>query len=178
MNKDFKELRTEFTRPSFREELKKVKKQVCCNCGNRKRSQLEYHHIVPLINGGTNNFSNIVVLCNECHAKAHSNVHKCRDNSKGGRPRKANLEDNIDILHKYFKCEITLKEAKKLIGIADKNKSTWLRVTKEYKEAYEIKDFRNNLDIVKNNGKLTEGKVIGYTKFLNGETIEHKYKRL
>lgn len=40
----------------------------CQNCAN-KGTQL--HHIVPLVVGGTNNISNLALLCDECHGKVH-----------------------------------------------------------------------------------------------------------
>lgn len=41
----------------------------CMNCESTKH--LHLHHVVPLANGGTNRITNLRVLCNECHAKAH-----------------------------------------------------------------------------------------------------------
>jgi hypothetical protein len=38
----------------------------CARCGCRER--LEYDHIVPLSQGGSNDFDNFQVLCRECHA--------------------------------------------------------------------------------------------------------------
>ena len=48
-------------------QLKKYKK--CANCGSEEN--IEIHHIVPLIVGGTNRRSNLVALCQDCHAKIH-----------------------------------------------------------------------------------------------------------
>lgn len=48
-------------------QLKKYKK--CANCGSVEN--IEIHHIVPLIVGGTNKRSNLVALCQDCHAKIH-----------------------------------------------------------------------------------------------------------
>jgi len=42
----------------------------CQNCGNEGE---HLHHIVPLVVGGTNNLSNLAVLCAECHGKVHGN---------------------------------------------------------------------------------------------------------
>ena len=41
----------------------------CANCGST--DNLYLHHIVPLTLGGTNNLSNIVPLCGNCHSKVH-----------------------------------------------------------------------------------------------------------
>ncbi len=41
----------------------------CVNCG--EMNGLHLHHIVPLAVGGTNNISNVVILCSKCHGKIH-----------------------------------------------------------------------------------------------------------
>ena len=58
MNKD---LRVEFKTKQFQDMLKKALGTTCVNCGSNEH--IHYHHIVPLINGGTNNLGNIVPLC-------------------------------------------------------------------------------------------------------------------
>ena len=55
----------QFNRPSFKDELKDKLGTVCCNCGSNL--DVEYHHVVPLALGGTNNIGNIVPLCHVCH---------------------------------------------------------------------------------------------------------------
>ncbi len=40
----------------------------CVSCKEKAEAR---HHIVPLINGGTNTSENIVILCNKCHAMIH-----------------------------------------------------------------------------------------------------------
>jgi len=42
----------------------------CVHCGNDVN--LVIHHIVFLINNGTNDISNLITLCEKCHGKAHS----------------------------------------------------------------------------------------------------------
>lgn len=44
--------------------------EVCTNCGSRKI--LQAHHVVPLSRGGTNRLSNLKLLCERCHQRAHS----------------------------------------------------------------------------------------------------------
>lgn len=41
----------------------------CCNCGST--NDLTYHHIVPVIYGGTENPRNYAVVCGMCHDKIH-----------------------------------------------------------------------------------------------------------
>ena len=66
---DYKQLRLEFARDSFHEELEEKLGKVCCNCGSEL--DIEYHHVIPLALGGTNNITNIVPLCYVCHQIAH-----------------------------------------------------------------------------------------------------------
>lgn len=44
-----------------------------CTCGAEDR-ELHVHHIVPLGAGGTNQKSNLITLCDECHGKVHGGV--------------------------------------------------------------------------------------------------------
>jgi 5-methylcytosine-specific restriction protein A len=51
-----------------------MKNPVCQNCEkNNKIIPAEIvHHIITLDNGGTNEFDNLVALCNNCHEKIHA----------------------------------------------------------------------------------------------------------
>lgn len=51
------------------EKEKTIIGRKCCNCGKEK--DLEYHHIVPLSMGGSNNLSNLCCLCYSCHSLIH-----------------------------------------------------------------------------------------------------------
>lgn len=55
----------------------------CMNCGNG--GSLHLHHVVPLAIGGTNNVSNLVILCTECHARAHNSSNLIRAVQQGNR---------------------------------------------------------------------------------------------
>ena len=151
-NMSFEELRAEFVKASFREKLKEELGTTCVNCGNSKN--IEYHHIVPLINGGTNNISNIVPLCEECHYKAHDKEYKHGNPKRNkGRKRKVTYEEALPVLHRYFNLEIGLKEAKEILGLTPKTHSSWYALANKYREEYNIpKNFRNNIDIQIANG--------------------------
>ena len=152
-NMSFEELRAEFTKASFRKKLKKELGTTCVNCGNSEN--IEYHHIVPLINGGTNNISNIVPLCKECHYKAHDKEYK-HGNKKGnkGRKRKVTYEEALPVLDKYFNLEIGLKEAKEILGLAPGNNSSWYTLANRYKDEHNVsRYFRNNIDILNSQEK-------------------------
>ena len=141
----YEKLRLEFSRKSFRSNMYEQLGRKCVNCGSLFK--IEYHHIVPLANSGTNNLSNIVPLCVECHAKAHDQKGFKKHN--GGRPKAIEFEDAEEILSMYYNLEIGTKETKKLLGLSPTNKSTFPRLKKQYEEKYNVaKDFYNNLDLL------------------------------
>lgn len=155
---DFEKLRQEFTNSSFREMIKEKLGGKCVNCGSEEN--IEYHHIVPLRHGGTNNLGNIVPLCCSCHHNAHNkHIHgeafaKARQEGRVGRKKLIEYEDAKPILHKYFNLEIGLKEAKRELGLSPKSKSTWYKLADQYREEYNIpNDFRNNIDILASQDK-------------------------
>ena len=45
--------------------------QLCRKQGKLVKAE-EVHHIRPLAEGGTNDFSNLISLCHRCHAKVHA----------------------------------------------------------------------------------------------------------
>jgi len=45
----------------------------CANCG-AKDVELHAHHVVPLSVGGTNNASNLISLCRDCHHRLHPHM--------------------------------------------------------------------------------------------------------
>jgi 5-methylcytosine-specific restriction endonuclease McrA len=53
----------------WKNKVKKKSHKRCVKCGCK--DNLTLHHIIPLKNGGTNKYSNIMVLCVECHRKIH-----------------------------------------------------------------------------------------------------------
>lgn len=57
--------------------LKKYNNFTCESCNQKKESnELEIDHIIPLIKGGTNDYSNLQVLCIDCH------LNKCKNEWK------------------------------------------------------------------------------------------------
>lgn len=112
-------------------------KNECVNCGST--NELQLHHIVPLIQGGTNRLSNVVVLCSNCHGKIHGvgyknhsantkkGIEKARSNGKQiGQAKGAKLITKKSIeakaqIQKYSKdFNGTLKDVEimKFIGIS------------------------------------------------------------
>jgi len=54
--------------------LKVRKRGRCEKCGvklNYRKHEGDIHHIVPMSKGGTNRYSNLVLLCDKCHDHIH-----------------------------------------------------------------------------------------------------------
>ena len=74
---EFKRIRAGFMAQCSRE---------CGNCGSV--DDLEVHHIVPIICGGTNRYTNLAVLCGACHGAVHeSKSRSCSALTKAGLER-------------------------------------------------------------------------------------------
>ena len=48
----------------------------CEYCGDTTKEILQLHHIKQVAEGGTNDIDNIIVLCPNCHSKAHRGLIK------------------------------------------------------------------------------------------------------
>lgn len=46
-----------------------MKADHCAACGST--SNLQYHHLIPRSRGGSDDETNLITLCGDCHAKAH-----------------------------------------------------------------------------------------------------------
>ena len=46
-----------------------MKRHECAACGSTEN--LHYHHLIPRSLGGSDDETNLITLCGECHAKAH-----------------------------------------------------------------------------------------------------------
>lgn len=62
-----------FMTESFRQKLIDIKGTSCCNCEKECGNQIIFHHIVPVVLGGTDNISNLTPLCEDCHNLIHLN---------------------------------------------------------------------------------------------------------
>ena len=151
MNKTYKQLRAEFNSKQFKRVLKDSLPGECVNCGCKE--ELEYHHIVPLAQGGTNRLSNIAVLCSRCHKAVHGEREARKYSLRGVSGRKPLSFDNSgEIFGKYFRCEITQKALKEAFGLPSGTRVTELLAYKEYVRDHKIVFFQNLVDI-----KITRG---------------------
>lgn len=162
INKSIAEYRQEQINPSWRKEIFKIKSKKCHICGDTEF--LEIHHLIALKNGGTNDINNLLVLCQKCHKLVHNKIHK--NTSKNGRPKVIEFEDAEKHLKRYFNLEIGKQECIKLLGINPKSKTVWERLTKEYKEKYNINRFKNTIDV-----KNSKTKYLQSLKKFDGQII-------
>ena len=100
--------------------------RVCVSCGATE--EIEYHHILPLVLGGDNRFSNIVPLCCVCHSKIHGQNHRLtRWSANTGRPKSKPPEGYEKVLPLYFDGKIAWNEARLRMGLGKgvKARDTW-----------------------------------------------------
>ena len=148
----YEELRQEFAKDSFRQILKDKLGDKCANCGSK--DLVEYHHVVPLVHGGTNNLGNIVPLCHECHLKAHNKHNhgnaykKAKEDGRVGRKHKMSYEECLPYLEAYFSNKIGTREFKEKCKYAPDSKISNRAYVKRYKKEHNIKHFYNNVDLL------------------------------
>ena len=53
----------------IRKKLTQESQSTCPFCGEDDVSTAEFHHIMPLSEGGTNSFENLIYICANCHSK-------------------------------------------------------------------------------------------------------------
>ena len=176
-----KEARREFTKESFRSKLKEMLGEICVNCGGE--DCIEYHHIVPIVYGGTNKLTNIVPLCINCHYKAHhksnaEGIKKAKINGTIGRKHSVPYEICYPYIEDYIYGRIGKKEFKKKCGYSEKYKLDRCGYIEKYKKDNNIVAFRNIIDVITTNGKLLEGRRVGYILFDNGNKEELYYHKM
>lgn len=173
MDKEYNELREEWDNGFIRIMASRNLGQVCYNCGSDKA--VELHHVVPLKLGGTNNISNIVVLCHKCHMAAHHGRH-IRDycNKKiSGRPKTASDEVIAKALDDYFACKIGAKEFMKRVGAKVKRPHiTDKKYYRDYLKQRKVKSLENYIDwIAFCKREIKTGDLIGVIHYENGEEV-------
>ena len=115
-------------------------KNRCAVCGNN--DFLEFHHIIPVAAGGTDDYDNLILLCACCHAKVHNRTFN---------PEKPNCKTSIDyetakpILDLYFSNQIGTKEK---LNLSQKTHLTESSLYKRYKREHNIDKFYNNVDLI------------------------------
>ena len=170
MTEDQKKLRNEHINRVGRGYYLDKLPQVCCNCGST--SGLEYHHIVPISQGGTNKLTNIAVVCGCCHLAIHNEKEARAYNLTTSRGRPANVDQaaHDEALEKYRHCLIGQKELKNLLQLSANSKITDNSRYKRYLRENNIKQIKNNLDIIRANSTkpINSGDIVGRIIYKDG----------
>lgn len=73
-----KSKRKEYSQDTLKK-LDRIKKcQICGRKLSRLNPERTKHHIIPISQGGTNQFSNLQVLCVDCHYQIHEQAFQKR----------------------------------------------------------------------------------------------------
>lgn len=165
-----KRLRNEAARKEFRKKLIEKYGCKCANCGSE--DAIEYHHIVPIAVGGTNNITNFAPLCCSCHELVHGikNIRTLNRTGKTGRKRKI-PENYEEILEKYLYGFIGRKECEMLLGINGASKIYDRAFFKEYLKEHGIVEYKNRVDMInckKLKHKDHTGEIIAQIKYSDG----------
>lgn len=127
----------------LRKEWNRIKTEIslgnaCYNCGSEEN--IELHHIVPLKLGGSNNITNIAVLCHKCHMAAHYGRHmneyknKPKEQKQKQKPeKKITYKKKIALtIPDYISGKITEDECKEILGIGKEIDLKRMKFYKKY----------------------------------------------
>lgn len=166
--------RKESNSTTFKKALVEVHGDRCVNCGSDEN--IEFHHIVPLAIGGTNNYGNVVPLCWKCHKAIHSGI--TIDDLRGGKPYNAGrkrIDEELayDVFEKFIGGEIGNRKANELLGYkSDVTRMNGRAQFKDFLKERGIKSVRNNIDVIGTNcpDKLWDGAPVGMIKYEDGSS--------
>lgn len=171
-------VRKKATRLELKKQILEHCGTVCANCGSDR--DVEYHHIVPLSNGGSIRPSNVVALCTICHLKAHGklkyyNSWTCKYEMKMDKPENADVT-----IEKFLKGEISKYDVYEEWGIADKVLHQ-ISFFNRYLNRHNIVSYRNFINLVKNRRANTSKDDKEYTYLASiiiyRDGIEERYYR-
>lgn len=173
----YEELRIEFDNPVFRKRVKSAYLNKCANCGSIET--IEYHHIVPLFLGGTNNISNIIPLCHKCHAAAHRGRHvsKYASSFNAGRKSTCKIDKDAKIFDMFIRGEIGNKKCTDLLGYSKRSPVKDRPEFKRYLKQKGISKVRNLVDVAFTTRKdgVKDGDIVGEVVYEDGTIVKMKY---
>lgn len=165
-----KAIRDEFQRMMHSGEIQNSVGASCVNCGCTEG--IEYHHIVPVSLGGTNNIRNIVPLCHKCHMAANRGRHINDYRQYTKKMGRHLIVSDADAFHAYdmlLSGEIGSYTCKKLLKCSESTKITQSKQYKRWREERGIRTMRNNLDVrITNKGFAEDGCIIGSVSYIDG----------
>jgi hypothetical protein len=139
---------------------------TCVNCG--ATTDIEYHHIVPLCVGGTNNLTNIAPVCYRCHKAIHGEKdYREYAAKRAAKPRKS-FDNEISM---YVSCKIGKEALKNALEMPQKGKLSQNSYYKRYLKSHGIAKVINKMDdLIEDCDWPPEiGREIGYIFYANGE---------
>lgn len=162
--------RREYDRLRFDGVLARECGSACVNCGTEEN--IEYHHVVPLRLGGTNNLRNIVPLCHRCHKAAHGShhMHKYVENPNAGRKPKIPDEEAFPIFDRWIDGQFGSRKCQELLHLSSGTRPNQTAQFKRYMADRGITSVRNNYDVgmTSSYDKLNEKYVVGFVVFSDG----------
>ena len=147
----------------IRKKLTQESQSICPFCGEDDVSTAEFHHIIPLSEGGTTLFENLIYICANCHSKVtkvqipHSEVNKVKKLLGEGK-------------HPFFNEGATNK-----VIHADFTKGANLGVIANSIQNVEIKTTRRTVKLAAPQGSIASSLChMNYTKYLIDRYHEFK----
>lgn len=169
MGENLNQLRREYRQ--LKRHLPKLIGETCVCCG--EKTDIQYHHILALHQGGDNRLSNIVPVCIRCHKAIHNDKEswKYKRGQNGGRPPEINTSI-IGAYNSYIEGRIGNKKLGEIIAPNRKSKRVFnpnSRTSyKQYLESIGIKKVKNIIDIRETNSELRDGDIVGEIEYLDG----------
>lgn len=168
----------------------------CISCD---RTDITWHHVVPVEIGGADRISNIVPLCKDCHMNVHLQK-SMLERMKNGRAKTGNFggrkrsvpENYKDLLNDYVHCRIgkkglaerwgvtvtSRKDPTKKIGV-DMVRLTGKSWYRDYLKELGIEKVENHVDYLTSSRSartyIRDGEYVGTITYLDGR-VEDLYK--
>ena len=147
----------------IRKRLTQESQSTCPFCGEDDVATAEFHHIIPISEGGTNSFENLIYICANCHSKVtqgqipHGEVNKVKKLLGEGK-------------HPFFR-----DEAAGNVIHADFTKGANLGVVANAVQNVEIKTTRGTVTLSAPQGSIASSlRHMNYTKYLIDRYHEFK----
>lgn len=169
-----KKTKQETVNVRWRKNIAREKGTACYFCGAKP---VEYHHLIAIKDGGTNDPKNIIPLCHYHHRLIHRQKVSKYVTGRGGRHTKISQEDANPIFDMYCGGEIGRWKLHELIGYSHKTEMKNLRIFQKYLESKGIEDMRNNIDVIgTTTNSLKDGMQCGWIKYKDGRQEWMYYK--
>ncbi|WP_242276675.1 HNH endonuclease [Bacillus cereus group sp. BfR-BA-01445] len=111
---EYEQLRQEFRNISKQYWKQTKKPKMCEKCFSKVDMRL--HHKIPLKTGGTNDYENLIPLCEECHWEFHRHFEAVKSHDYFmGTPKYTELIGLWEVLNDPLVDSLSMKEFKELI---------------------------------------------------------------